>query len=183
MQDVYQKPQRVARIRRSLFTIDTLRPLFDLHDLEEFVLEWPYAVKLDEGGIQEMVASWPNLVVLYLTPVPFFILPERPSIHLESLRLLSPLRRLKKLAVFVDAVDPLSLGTVRPTNDDAGINPNCSLREFDPGRSWISKWQYAANMLVSMFPNVRFPDVERRDTIWGDVARVVRDQRSTRGVL
>ncbi|KAG8996244.1 hypothetical protein FRB93_000910 [Tulasnella sp. JGI-2019a] len=52
MQDVYQKPHRVQRISRSLITVDFFKPILMLKELEELVLEWPYAAQPPSSSFQ-----------------------------------------------------------------------------------------------------------------------------------
>ncbi|KAG9038369.1 hypothetical protein FRB95_001781 [Tulasnella sp. JGI-2019a] len=168
MQDVYQKPHRVQRISRSLITVDFFKPILMLKELEELVLEWPYAAQVNQADMQLMVNSWPNIVSLYITPAPFFILPERPRLHITCLKhIFVRTTQLKRLALFIDATRETG-----QSNEGIGVQAGVeTLEEFDPGRSWISDRAYALDHLQEAFPNVRIPAVERRLTRWGDVAR------------
>ncbi|KAG8862317.1 hypothetical protein FRB96_001896 [Tulasnella sp. 330] len=173
MRDVYEKPHRIQRIIRSLITPDFFQPLLELKDLEELFLEWPYAAQLDRDAMQLAVAAWPNIVSLYITPVPFFILPERPRIHISSLRsIFCSATKLKKLALFVDATK--ELGHLKVEQEERGRTLLSGLEEFDPGRSWISDRAYVLDCLKKACPNVRLPAAERRATRWGDVARALK---------
>ncbi|KAG8911164.1 hypothetical protein FRC01_005873, partial [Tulasnella sp. 417] len=98
MMDLYQKPDRISRIARSFITEEIIKPLLDLTLLEELVIEWPYPARFGGRVLTDMVTSWPNLRCLYLTPIPFVILPERPFIHFEDLTVFGRLKSLEKLA-------------------------------------------------------------------------------------
>lgn len=180
MMDLYEKPERISRIARSFITEEIIKPLLDLTLLEELVIEWPYPARLDNRVLKDMVTFWPNLRCLYLTPIPFVILPERPFIHFEDLTLFDRSRSLEKLAMFCDATYP------RPTHSGMGdmsrlnistVDPSqcTSLRSFDPGYSWINHPHVVVSRFKQIFPNASLPRwiIEDRRSRWGEVARRV----------
>ncbi|KIO15514.1 hypothetical protein M407DRAFT_211051 [Tulasnella calospora MUT 4182] len=183
MMDLYQKPERISRIARSFITGEIIKPLLDLTLLEELAIEWPYPARLDKRSLKDMVAFWPNLRCLYLTPIPFVILPERPFIHFEDLAIFSRSKSLEKLAMFCDATYP------RPTHsrtevevdvwrlNTSTVDPSrcTSLRSFDPGYSWINHPHVVVSRLKQIFPNANLPRwrIEDRQSRWGEVARRV----------
>lgn len=149
----------------------TLETLFDL-DLHELVWEWPYCAQMGEEFIQKVSGAWPNLEKLYFIPVPFFVLPERPWIRLRDLRHLAPMQHLKSLALYVDGVQPIDeVNSIEDVYDQPDEKRSGSLRDFDPGRSWINDPTFVSKALSDYFPNAQLPQrMEQRATLWGEVA-------------
>lgn len=169
MRDLYQKPHYVKRIQRSFIDQWALEPLLSLHGLEELVIQWVYELQISGETLEKMAQALPSLTTLYLSPVPFLILPSRPKLHIEDMAALRGLRVLRKLALFVDAVP----------RGDAPITgePQMRLHEFDPGRSWINDSTFAAQYIATLFPRAGLlPELKNRKTRWGDVAHRLASQ-------
>ncbi|KAG8955633.1 hypothetical protein FRC04_007624 [Tulasnella sp. 424] len=181
MKDLYQKPERVARIARSFITGEIIKPLLGLSALEELVVEWPYPARLENRVLKDMVASWPYLRCLYLTPIPYVILPERPLLHFEDLAVFRQSEHLEQLAIFMDATYPRPT-TRSKTKLEADVSTlsisgrdrsQCtSLLLFDPGYSWINYPHIVVSRFKRMFPNAFLPKWRYKDSRsrWGDVA-------------
>ncbi|KAH9884520.1 hypothetical protein C8Q73DRAFT_660877 [Cubamyces lactineus] len=84
-------------------TLGTLRPLFKLAKLKEFVINWDAPLALKQSDIQELASNMPSLEILFLgnEPIPC---PQSPPL---TLRALIPFAQhcpnLRELGLYLDA--------------------------------------------------------------------------------